>query len=62
MKQQNKEYLRPKEAIKLHNELGYGYISYDTILKWFKKYKFGKKIGGKIFISKDKFIKILNGE
>ena len=46
MKQQNKEYLRPKEAIKLHNELGYGYISYDTILKWFKKYKFGKKIGG----------------
>ena len=62
MKQQNKKYLRPKEAIELHLELGYGYVSYDTILKWVKKYKFAKKIGGKIFIYKDKFIKMLNGE
>lgn len=54
------KHIRPKDAVKLHLELGYGFIGIATVRLWASKYKFGRKVGGKWFIDENKFIEFLN--
>lgn len=52
-------HIRPKEALILYEQLGFGKVSISTIRLLIKKENLGKKVGGKWFINKDKFIKFL---
>ncbi len=55
-------YIRPKEALILYEELGFGKANLATIRLLIKKENLGKKIGGKWFINKEKFTKFLKEE